>query len=58
MCFLQNGNEGKVSVSALREELSSQGDHPLSRKEKVFHLGRLMQIKWEEKATSDEMAFS
>lgn len=58
MCFLQNGKEGKVSVSSLTEELSSHGDHPLSSKEKLFHLGRLMQIKWEAKVTSDEKAFA
>lgn len=53
----KQGKEGEVSVSSPREDLYSHGDLSPSRKEKLFHLGRLMKRKWKEKVTSGETAF-
>lgn len=53
-CFFQDGlplriESGWSTVSSPGEELYSHGDLPLSRKGKLFHLGKLRLIKWEGK---------
>lgn len=53
----KQGEEGEVSVSSRREDLYSHDDLSPSRKEKLFHLGRLMKRKWDEKVISGEKAF-